>query len=320
MDKTLVNDYLLEFSKKSLPDFIPRELNVPIDRRFTISIIGPRRAGKTYYFFQLIRQLGKEESIYLNFEDTRLSDLHFREIREVIRQFAELFGRYPKYVFLDEIQNVANWEKAVRELHDTSQYHIFLTGSSSKLLSKEVSTQMRGRTLTYYFLPFSFPEFLRSRGFKAGRLSRDEQSLLRRLLKEYIEFGGFPDVTTSHMKEKILKEYFDSILFKDVVERHGVKNLHLVNLMFKHMIGSFSKEFSVNATHGVFKSQGAKVSKNTIYKYLNYFEDSVSVFFLKKHSGKIRLREAWPRKVYLPDTGLSKVLRASEETACFCIF
>lgn len=314
MDRTLIRDYLTEFSKKKLDEsIIPRELEVPLNEKFVVSIVGPRRSGKTFYFFQLINKAGKENSIYLNFEDTRLFDIKFREIRDLIREFAELLGRYPKYIFLDEIQNVKNWESAVRELYDTFKYHIFITGSSSKLLSKEISTQMRGRSLTYMFLPFSFSEFLICKDFKTEKLTKDEESLIKHLLKEYLEFGGFPDVVLSAPKERILKEYFDAILFKDVVERHNVRNLHLVNLIFKQMVNNFSKEFSINTLYNNFKSHGVKVSKDTVYKYLNYFEDSVSVFFLKRHSKKLKIKESWPRKVYLSDTGLSKILRSSED-------
>ncbi|MBI3051807.1 ATP-binding protein [Candidatus Woesearchaeota archaeon] len=314
MDAGLIRDYLAEFSKRQPAGKpVPRQLEVALKEKFIISTVGPRRAGKTFYFLQLIDRVGKRDSLYLNFEDTRLLDTDFREIRALLRIFAELFGKYPKYIFLDEIQNVKRWESAVRELYDTFKYRIFVTGSSSKLLSKEISTQLRGRSLTYMFLPFSFSEFLESRSFRAEGLTKDEESLLKHLLKEYLEFGGFPDVALSEAKDKILKDYFDAILFKDVVERHNVRNLHLVNLIFKQMIGNFSKEFSVNAMYNNFKSQGVKASKDTIYRYLNFFEDSVSVFFLKRHSEKIRVKESWPRKVYLSDTGLSRVLKSSED-------
>ncbi len=314
MNAELVKDYLLEFSKRPLPDMVPRELIVAFNRKFVISIVGPRRAGKTFYFFQLMRKASGKKCIYLNFEDTRLFETNFKEIRKIIRLYAELFGELPKYLFFDEIQNVKNWEIAVRELYDTFQYHIFLTGSSSKLLSKEISTQLRGRSLTYLFFPFSFSEFLHFKRFSMEKLSKDEESLLKRLLRDYLEFGGFPDIISSDLKEKLLKEYFDAVLFKDVIERHAVKNLHLVSLIFKQIINSFSKEFSVNALYNTFKSQGVKVSKDTMYQYLNYFEDSVSAFFVKRYSEKLRVKEAWPRKVYLADTGLSKVLKTSEDT------
>ncbi len=313
MNKTAVNDYLVEYSKKEFPEMIQRELKIQHDKKFAKALIGPRRSGKTYYLFQLMKDEGATESLYLNFEDTRLLDLDFRDIREVIRLHTELLGKIPKNLFLDEIQNISRWEAAVRELYDTHKYHIYLTGSSSKLLSKEIATQMRGRSLTYLFLPFSFREYLKVRNFSTTKMSRDYTSILKHHLRDYLEFGGFPDVVISQQKEKILKEYFDAILYKDVVERHNVKNLHLVNLIFKQLVNSFSKEFSVNALYQNFKSQGAKVSRDTIYKYINYFEDSVSVFMLKRHSEKLRQKEAWPRKVYLSDTGFSKVIKSSED-------
>lgn len=313
MNKTAVNDYLVEYSKKEFPEIIQRELKIQHDKKFATALIGPRRSGKTYYLFQLMKEEGASESLYLNFEDTRLLDLDFKDIREVIRLHTELSGKIPKNLFLDEIQNISRWEAAVRELYDTHKYHIYLTGSSSKLLSKEIATQMRGRSLTYLFLPFSFGEYLKVRNFSTTKMSRDDISILKHHLRDYLEFGGFPDVVISQQKEKILKEYFDAILYKDVVERHNVKNLHLVNLIFKQLVNSFSKEFSVNALYQNFKSQGAKVSRDTIYKYINYFEDSVSVFMLKRHSEKLRQKEAWPRKVYLSDTGFSKVIKSSED-------
>lgn len=313
MNKTAVNDYLVEYSKKEFPEMIQRELKIQHDKKFATALIGPRRSGKTYYLFQLMKEEGASESLYLNFEDTRLLDLDFKDIREVIRLHTELSGKIPKNLFLDEIQNISRWEAAVRELYDTHKYHIYLTGSSSKLLSKEIATQMRGRSLTYLFLPFSFGEYLKVRNFSTTKMSRDDISILKHHLRDYLEFGGFPDVVISQQKEKILKEYFDAILYKDVVERHNVKNLHLVNLIFKQLVNSFSKEFSVNALYQNFKSQGAKVSRDTIYKYINYFEDSVSVFMLKRHSEKLRQKEAWPRKVYLSDTGFSKVIKSSED-------
>lgn len=313
MNKTAVNDYLVEYSKKEFPEIIQRELKIQHDKKFATVLIGPRRSGKTYYLFQLMKEEGASESLYLNFEDTRLLDLDFKDIREVIRLHTELSGKIPKNLFLDEIQNISRWEAAVRELYDTHKYHIYLTGSSSKLLSKEIATQMRGRSLTYLFLPFSFGEYLKVRNFSTTKMSRDDISILKHHLRDYLEFGGFPDVVISQQKEKILKEYFDAILYKDVVERHNVKNLHLVNLIFKQLVNSFSKEFSVNALYQNFKSQGAKVSRDTIYKYINYFEDSVSVFMLKRHSEKLRQKEAWPRKVYLSDTGFSKVIKSSED-------
>jgi len=311
MRKEDIVDYLKEY-EDFRPELVERELSVPLESRFVISIMGPRRAGKTYYLFQLSREV--ENYVYLNFEDSRLYGIEHRDLREVIRTFIEIYGKKPEYLFLDEVQNVKNWEIIVRELHDTKGYRMFLTGSSSKLLSKEIATQLRGRTLSYLLLPFSFREFLRAKGLAVNRyVSRDESAKIKHYLLEYMEFGGFPDVVLDEAKTKILREYADLILFRDFVERHQIKNLELARFLHSFTVQNFSKEISVNALFNRIKSMGVKVSKNTVYDYLSKLEDTAFFFFLRRYSEKPHMRESYPKKTYLCDTGLTKIVRASED-------
>jgi len=312
MNKELIRDYLIEFSKKEIPWLIEREFKVSETKRRVISIIGPRRTGKTYYFYQLIKK-NKEKSLYLNFEDTRFYEVNFKEIREIIRIYKEFFSKEPLYLFFDEIQNIKNWEKAVREILDLQKYKIFITGSSLKLLSKEIATTLRGRTLTYTLLPFSFREFLKAKKFSFSFLSKDEEVGIKKYLKEYLEYGGFPEVVLEKEKERILKEFFELILFKDIVERHNLKNISLAKFLLSFLTQNFSKEISVNKILNFFKSQGKKFGKNTLYDYMEKIQDSVAVFFLSRFSKKIYIRESWPKKIYLSDTGLSKIVRFSPD-------
>lgn len=312
-----LEDYLLEFRKTELPTIVPRELDAePATGRIT-AIIGPRRAGKTYYFYQLARSKGKERCLYLNFEDTRLFGMDFRGIRGAVRAHVELFGSEPEYLLLDEVQAVEGWEVAVRELYDRRKYAIMVTGSSSRLLSKEVATQLRGRGVSYLLLPFSFREFLRARGMPAAGagLTMDEEAMARNLLREYLDFGGFPQVAleTGGEAERLrtLRTYSEAILYRDVVERHGIRNLHLSNAIFRQLASGFAAEFSVNKMYNHFRSQGVSLSKDTLHKYLALFEDSAGIFFLRRYSPKARLRESWPRKAYLCDTGLARVWRGA---------
>ena len=151
-------DYFNEYAGLN-PKVISRDLAVPMDSDFIISLIGPRRAGKTYYLFQISKEL--DNPVYLNFEDSKLRDITYKEIRDVVRVYTELHGKEPKSLLLDEVQVIEGWSITVRELHDLKKYKIFITGSSSKMLSAEIATQLRGRTLSYLLLPFSFKEFLR---------------------------------------------------------------------------------------------------------------------------------------------------------------
>ncbi|MEW5691757.1 MAG: ATP-binding protein [Candidatus Hydrogenedentota bacterium] len=308
MEKSSVKDYLIEYKNKKPPWFVQRELKVAETKRRIISIIGPRRAGKTYYFYQLIEK-NKEKSLYLNFEDTRLIDINFREIRDLIRIYREIAGNEPEYLFFDEIQNIKKWESALREILDLQKYEIFITGSSSKLLSKEIATSLRGRTLTYILLPFSFLEYLKAKGISSDLLSKDEEALIRKELKEYLEFGGFPEVVLEKEKERILKEFYDLILFRDVIERHNLRNISLARFLLSYSAQNFAKEISVNKILNFFKSQGKNFGKNTIYDYIDKIQDSVAIFFLNRFSSKIYTRESWPKKIYIADTGISKISR-----------
>jgi predicted AAA+ superfamily ATPase len=309
MEISDIRDYLAEFEHWEPPELVRRGLQAPPSKDHIISIIGPRRAGKTFYLFQEIGELGKEGSLYLNFDDTRLFGIKGKELRDIIRVYIEAFKRPPSSIFLDEVQNVDGWERAVREIFDLRRYCIFVTGSSSKLLSKEIATHLRGRTLSYLLLPFSFGEFLKAKGMGVeGDISKDEASSLRGLLIEYLRYGGFPQIAFLERgsdKERMLKELLDLTLFKDIVERHEVRSLHLISSLFKQLVSNFSSEFSVNGLYNYLKSQGVKVAKDTLYKYLNFFIDSVSLFFIDRYSRKIRVKESWPKKVYLCDTGLA---------------
>jgi len=309
MQPSLVKDYIVEWAKKETAKGINRELEVPRRKDKVISVIGPRRAGKTYYFYQLF---GEENSLYLNFEDTRLMDVNFKEIRDLIRVYMEVTDNVPSNLFFDEIQNVKNWEIALRELLDLQRYNIFATGSSSKLLSREIATQLRGRTFSYLLLPFSFREFLKAKNVTTEFLTMDDAAKIRSLLRDYLEFGGFPEVAFEKTeKERILKEYFEMTLFRDIVERHKLKNISLARFLLSFFLQNFSKEFSINKIVKSLKSQ--KFGKNTLYSYVDKIQDSVVLFVLNRFSPKVYQRESWPKKIYLCDTGLTKIVRFSED-------
>ncbi len=313
MKNELIKDYLLEWIGKLIEPSVERDLHVShIDSRATV-IVGPRRAGKTYFLLQIARKLKREETLYLNFEDSRLRTIYFNEIRDLIRQYIELTGKNPKTILLDEIQNVNEWEIAVRELLDQNRYSIFITGSSSKLLSKEVATQLRGRSLTYLMLPFSFLEYLKvKQGSININVTMDMSAKIMNMLNEYLEWGGFPEIVIYNKeKERILKEYYDLILFKDIIERNSMKNISLARFILEQLLQNFSKEITVNSI--IKHADGIKLSKDTTYDYVDKVLDSTGVFFLNKISQKPGVRESWPKKSYVCDTGLTKAVRFSSD-------
>ena len=313
MDEELIRDYIASFQLRKFKDIIKRELEIKIIKDKAITIIGPRRCGKTFFLFQLISKLKRDEILYLEFEEPFLKNLSAEDVLRIVMKInPSITRKLPRYVFLDEIQNVRNWESLTRSLLNKG-FYVFLTGSSSKLLSKEIATQLRGRTFTYLLLPFSFREFLRAKRVSINIDLLSEIGKLLSYLENYIEWGGFPEVVIKDEKEKILKEYFELAFYKDFVERHEIKSIPLASLFFNHILQNFSKEFSIKAVARKIKSEGIKFNINTLYKYADCLEDTVFIFSLKKYSLKVHLRELWPKKVYLCDTGLTRIMRFSED-------
>lgn len=323
MNEKNIEEYLYDFQKRTLPFIIKRDLSLAITKKIQ-SIIGPRRAGKTYYLFQIMQELldkgvTKSQIIHLNFEDPRLIGIQFTEIKKIIMLHWQLYPEAADakqlFIFIDEPQNVLQWETAVRGLHDEG-FYIYLTGSSSKLLSKEIATSLRGRTLTYTLLPFSFKEFLSigNNALDLVHISSKEKALLLHALNDYSTFGGFPEIClekNEEIKLKILNEYFQLVVYKDLVERYHVKNIQLIKWLTKSLSSSFSKEFSIHKLFLTLKSQGLKVSKNTLYSYISMLEDSLFVFLLEKCSSSFRKKEFSINKAYLNDVGYAKLIENS---------
>jgi len=309
MDAKEVRDYVIEFQKSGIPPMVPRELAIQTRISLINTIIGPRRAGKTYFLYQVMQPLEKPHVLYLNLEDTRLLNVTFRDFLNVVNLHTEITGTEPEYIFLDEPQNITAWEKGVRTLFDRRKFRIIITGSSSKLLSSEIATQLRGRGITHLLLPYSFREFLASQAVEVPELiSSAEAAKLKNYLNLWLQFGGYPEIVKTADKSekmKILEGYKDMIIYKDIIERYKVKESFLVKLLIDHLITAFTKEFSINSFFNVLKSRNIKVSKKTLYAYLSFVEDSVAFFVLEKWSPKLKEQRLAPKKAYLCDNGLA---------------
>lgn len=303
-----------DFKEFEIPQIVERdkaiEIDIPIKR--IISIIGPRRSGKTYFMFQQILKLlnegvVKERILYVNFENDLLVGSTVNDLRKMIEIFYEIYPDNKKkkaYLFLDEIQAVPDWEKFVRSIMDLESVQIFISGSSSKLLSKEISTVLRGRSLPYYIFPFSFKEFLKAKKLKIEKYpSSSQRAKLMNSLAEYTNFGGYPEVVIyPEEREKILKEILDVTIYRDIIERYKVKNTKLARLLLKQLI--LSTYFSVHGFYNYIKSLGIKVSKNTLYNYSEYFSDALIVILLRKFSKSYKETEQTKPKIYFIDNGL----------------
>lgn len=296
---------------------IQREINFPsVPHKIKVAI-GMRRTGKTYLLLQKIKNLLTQnpkllkQILYLNFEDDRLLPLSAQKLGELLDDFYSLYpeNHYQKcYFILDEIQNVPQWEVVIRRFFDTKKLDIYLTGSSAKLLSKEIATSLRGRSIATEVWPFNFREYLTANKIPFpqkpfGKISRDQ---MLKQLNAYLIKGGFPEVVTLDTldRNRILQDYVDVVIFRDIIERHKVVNTPLIKYLIKTLIKQAGSTFSVNKFFNDLKSQGMNVSKMTIYDYLSYLEDAYLVFSVPLYSESIRKSQINPKKIYIIDPGL----------------
>src|SRR5208337_1703662 len=311
---------LRQFADRSLPACKVRELVLPLGTSKVIGLAGVRRSGKTFLFFDTIQRLtaqgiDRRQIVYLNFEDDRLYPIKAEDLDLVIRcwheVFPEMVGRH-KYLFLDEVQNVAGWERWVRRVCDTEDIEVFVTGSSSHLLTRDLATALRGRSITFEVFPLSFREYLSFRGIDAVPYNADSESRIRHELELYLLWGGFPEIVLADetVRPLILEEYASLMLYRDVVERYGVRNEKLVRELLRHSFHNTASLLNVSKLHRDFTSQGLAVSKNTLYEYLDYLEDSFLIFLLPRRESSLRKQAHNPKKLHVIDTGLIAAFQA----------
>jgi len=302
-----------------LPKFTRRDVRVPKIPRKAVAVIGMRRTGKTTFLWQLLsEQLAqgspREALLLFSFEDERIAgmkatDLHI-VLEEYYRLYPELRDTVRTVFFLDEMQQVPGWEGFVRRLLDTERIELFISGSSARLLSREVATSMRGRTVEALVYPFTFREYLRHLGREpevpVGKVPKAARSTLERDLRNYLARGGFPESVglTTRDHEELLRGYVDTVLLRDVIERHGVSHPIALRWMVRHLLGNAASAFTVNRFYNDLKSQGLSVAKDTLHQYLSYLEDTFLIRTISILAGSERQRMVNPRKVYPIDPGL----------------
>lgn len=307
---------IIRESQRFKPEVLSRDLRLPVDTNKTIALYGPRRSGKTYLFYQTIKQLinkgvNPDAILYVNFEDERILPFNRGDWEVLLESYYEL---YPEnigdrsYFFFDEVQETVLWDKFVRRLSEKGATHTFITGSSSKLLSKEIATSLRGRTLSYMMLPLSFAEFLRFKGqaIEKGVEYSEQRYKVRKLFNEYVQFGGFPE--TLHQDEPIkrqtLQGYFELTFYKDIVDRYQIRNFGLMKELMRYLITHFSSIFSVGGYYNYLKSTGQKIGKDTVYEYLSWLEEVNFVKMVPVFDYSLKRQTLHPKKLYCIDTGL----------------
>jgi len=219
------------------------------------------------------------------------------------------------YLFLDEVQNVTDWHLVVRRFFDSKNVQLYLTGSSAKLLSKEIHTRLRGRSLSLEVWPYSFQEYLVTHKIPPQKRPFGQASLdmMQKHLLDYFSKGGFPAVQTMPDNERIetLQGYVDTVILRDITERHQIANIPLLRYLVTSLLKNAATIFSVHKFYNDIKSQGYKVGKDTIHLYLSYIQDAFLVFTISSYSESERLKQNKPKKIYAIDNGLINAVSLS---------
>jgi len=304
------------FWKKPQKTGIKREKYLKKMEKFSktgqiISIIGARRSGKSTLMFQFIkdiidRGIASKNTLYVNLEDPRFfGELSLKLLQDIYETYLEYLKPSEKpYIFLDEVQNILGWEKFARFLQE-KEAKVFVSGSTSKLLSSELGRALTGRYLPIVVYPLSFKEFLYFKGVEI----KDELDLIHQkikikgLLREYLEFGGFPKVVLSDEKREILIRYFEDIIARDIVERYKIKKVEELRALAKYYITNISSLISFGRI-----KKFLKLPLHTIERFSYYLSAPYLIFFIKKFAYSLKEQQVNPRKVFCIDTGLRNMI------------
>ena len=319
----IVGEWLTE---RSFPPLTRRETEpVDLDALPSIlAVVGPRRAGKTFFLYQLMADLlerGKAERrdvLFVDFEDYRLEGFAAGDIDSLLTVFQQLAGRRPKFLVFDEVQHLPSWGRVLRTLHNRRCFRIAVSGSNSSLLADEIASTLRGRYDDLFILPFSFREFLRFKGIPFDRplLRTPARGDVIAAFGEYLRHGGYPEVVARasvQEKRKVLQNYYRTVVYRDIAERHNIRARHVLEHLMSAVVASPADLFSISAFAGHLKAAGLPGSKRTIANYLEYTKESFFTIMNEKCSYSQRKRMMNPKKVYLTDWGFSALGREFSE-------
>jgi predicted AAA+ superfamily ATPase len=318
--ETLIREWQARF----LPESILRDLDINLQGKLAVTVIGMRRSGKTWRLFQEMRRLidgGIDPSavLYFNFDDGRLPRTG-EAGEEMLNELLETFFRLnPKarregaYFFLDEIQEIPGWARFARRIIDTEKISLYLSGSSAKLLSGEVSTEFRGRSLAFELLPFSFREYLRYRGMSEtpGPLDR---SGYERAFDEYLTLGGFPEALAQDspaIRIGLLQSYLDTVVLRDILERHNLSNVRGVKELAHTLVANNGNLVSMKRLADQLAARDIRISRETVSQVCGHLEDAFLVFFVPLYSYGLQKTRVNPLKVYASDPGMAFALSAA---------
>ena len=305
-------------------DLHERSTKLPIDGNRIVTVTGIRRCGKSSQLGLVINQLlnngvRPEQILYIGFDDERFLSMSAQNFDEILQAYREMFPEQSLkdvYMLFDEIQLIEGWELFVLRVYKNYCQNIFITGSTAKMLSEEMASALRGWPDEFREYPLSFTEYLSFKGIKANKFTENGAMILANTFRSYCKEGGFPQVVLTEgmtEKTKILQSYFNTMLFRDMMEHYHIGASSLVVRYFlKRVMNSLTKPTSVNNIYNELKSQGMKVSKDSLYLWLEY---ACNIFLFRrvpKYTKSLVKESISPSKYYMSDIGLRNAVLLSQ--------
>ncbi|MBQ7381479.1 MAG: ATP-binding protein [Paludibacteraceae bacterium] len=256
-------------------------------------ITGPRRVGKST---QALLMLRNKNFAYLNFDKQELLDNWNADL--VMLLLDEVYHRYD-YLLLDEVQNLPHWDVWVTELFRQGK-NMIITGSNANMLSSEMATVLTGKYLPIAMLPFSLAEFFEWHHLDQKAILPEQRTEAAVLEDDYLRLGGYPEtVAARSLATSYLSTLFDSIIWKDVVKRHKIRNTEDINNMALYLLTNFCNQLSANDIADALNIK----SVNTTQKFMGYLHEPFLFYYLPRYNNKLKLMTKAPRKIYVVDNG-----------------
>lgn len=304
-----------------------RSLQLPLNKQRIVTVTGVRRCGKSSLLHLTINRLlasgvDKEQILYIGFDDERLANMDVSDFDEILQAYRLMYPDRPLssvYMFFDEIQIVKGWELFVLRVYKSYCKNVYVTGSTAQMLSGEMSSALRGWPDEYTEYPLSFKEFIAFKGIKANRYTEEGAALMANMFKSYLLTGGFPQAVLANVETervKLLQAYFNTMLFRDMIEHYNISaSPSVVRYFLKRVFNNITKPSSVNNIYNDLKSQGLKLSKDSLYQWLDYACNIFLLHKVPKYSKSIIKQSTSLSKYYVVDFALAKsvLLPQSEE-------
>lgn len=308
-----------DFRSLGIPSYIPRRNRLLFVENMISTVIGARRAGKSYRVLQAADEMIQKKQIdslnqicFLDFDNPILSGMKSEDLFLIQKMFFKCSPDFdiktPLIFILDEIHKIPGWEEYVVDLSKNRNWKVIVTGSSSKLLRKDVATELRGKAISTELFPLHFKEYLDFKGFKHNKNSTKGEAEIVRLFEEYLLWGSYPACANLdiYLREALLREYFDTMILKDIIQRYNVSTPRNCIQLYRYMLSLIAKPYTVLSAYNYLKSIGLEISRGTANNFLTYAIDSWLFFSVNLFSDSIKEQERNYKKAYCIDWALAQ--------------